>query len=44
MKLKTKLYSDAVKDALLSLSDIEFYNTIHLGSNEYLKILGKQNC
>ena len=29
MKLKTKLYSDAVKDALLSLSDIEFYNTIH---------------
>ena len=29
MKLKTKLYTDAVKEALLSLSDIEFYNTIH---------------
>ena len=29
MKLKTKLYTDAVKEALLSLSDIEFYKTIH---------------
>ncbi|MCL2931682.1 MAG: hypothetical protein MGG11_05155 [Trichodesmium sp. MAG_R03] len=29
MKLKTKLHTDTVKDALLSLSDMEFYNTIH---------------
>lgn len=29
MKLKTKLHTDTVKDALLSLPDIEFYNTIH---------------
>ncbi len=29
MKIKTKLHTDAVKEALLSLSDMEFYNTIH---------------
>jgi len=29
MKVKTKLHTDAVKDTLLSLSDMEFYNTIH---------------
>ena len=29
MKLKTKLHTDTVKDALLSLSDMEFYNTVH---------------
>ncbi|MEB3340248.1 hypothetical protein [Okeania sp.] len=28
MKIKTKLHTDAVKEALLSLSDIEFYNII----------------
>ncbi|MDJ0556844.1 MAG: hypothetical protein QNJ68_20840 [Microcoleaceae cyanobacterium MO_207.B10] len=28
MKIKTKLHTDAVKEALLSLSDIELYNTI----------------
>ncbi|NEQ34786.1 MAG: hypothetical protein F6K40_00055 [Okeania sp. SIO3I5] len=29
MKIKTKLHTDAVKDALLSLPDMEFYNIIH---------------
>lgn len=29
MKIKTRLYTDAVKEALLSLSDIELYNTLH---------------
>lgn len=29
MKIKTKLHTDAVKEALLSLSDMELYNTLH---------------
>ncbi len=29
MKIKTQLHTDAVKEALLSLSDMELYNTVH---------------
>ena len=29
MKIKTKLHTDALKEALLSLSDMELYNTLH---------------